>query len=151
MDVDTPLRAHPGSDWLAHLAPSPHVIRRAWDGGNLARLCVPPGSLWTVGEIGLIRCMLAIDSLGRSGMLGPVLVAPSEDLAWILLPGDAGRHLVDISDLTLHGAGDCFRVPPANRPLKGRAWVQLPDGSGRLTDPAALGAALSRTHRLCEE
>lgn len=151
MDVDTPLRAHPGTDWLANLSPSPDGIRQSWARGRLAGLCVPAGGLWTVGEIGLIRCMLGIESLGRSGMLGPVLTCPSEDLAWILLPGDADRHLSDISDLYLLGAGECLLAPPVDRPMSGRAWIELPDGTGRLTDPSALGAVLGRTHRLRQE
>lgn len=148
MDVDTPVRAHPGNDWLTTLSTHPPAIRQSWEAGNLARLCVPADGAWTVGELGLVRTLAALDRLSRAGVLGPVLASPSAERAWWLLPAAAQEHLADITDLTLYKPGDCFLTPPATLPLHSRAWIELPDGSGRLTDPVALGAVLSRTHRL---
>lgn len=151
MDVDTPVRAHPGNDWLTTLSPSPKGIRRSWEAGNLARLCVPSDGSWTVGELGLIRTLAAMDPLQRSRLLGPVLASPNQDRAWWLLPAAAREHLADIPDLTLYEPGDCFLMPPATLPMHSRGWIESPDGRGRLTDPAALGAVLSRTFRLTPE
>lgn len=150
MDVKTPARAHVGNEWLAALSTSPSAVRKSWDAGALARLCMPEGGAWTVGELGLIRTLAAINSLSKAAVLGPVLASPGNDRAWWLFPADARQHLADITDLTLYEPGDCFLMPPVTHPMHSRAWIELPDGSGRLTDPAALGAVLSRTHRLGE-
>lgn len=73
--------------------------------------------------------------------LGPVLVYPSADLAWWLVPCGAEASLADLGRLTIQPEGWMLRCPPADRCIGGRGWMERPDGSGGLTDPAALGAA----------
>ncbi|WP_329594029.1 hypothetical protein OG195_36120 [Streptomyces sp. NBC_01362] len=73
--------------------------------------------------------------------LGPVLVYPSADLAWWLVPCGAEASLADLGRLTVQPEGWMLRRPPADRCIGGRGWMERPDGSGGLTDPAALGAA----------
>ncbi len=75
------------------------------------------------------------------GRLGPVLVYPSADRAWWLLSPGAEDLLADLPQLFVHPAGWALRCPPADRYVDGLGWLEKPDGSGRLTEPAALGAA----------
>lgn len=87
--------------------------------------------------------MRSVDAMQRVGAdrLGPVLVYPEADLAWWLVPLTAGEELDDIARITVHPAGWVLACPPAHEYMNGRGWLEKPDGSGRLTDPVALGAA----------
>ncbi|MGW1409665.1 hypothetical protein [Streptomyces sp. NPDC002403] len=73
--------------------------------------------------------------------LGPVLVYPSADLAWWLVPRGAEVSLADLGRLTVQPEGWALRCPPTDRCMDGRGWMERPDGSGDLTDPVVLGAA----------
>ena len=85
--------------------------------------------------------MDAIKRIG-SDRLGPVLADVASERAWWLLPPGLGDELDDIGLLTVHPHGWLLRCPPVLYPVRGRVWVERPDGSGRLTDPILLGAAL---------
>lgn len=80
--------------------------------------------------------------------LGPVLVHPSADLAWWLVPCGSEEELASVDFLSVHAAGRPLRCPPAERYVDGLGWLEKPDGSGRLTDPAVLGAAFRPGRRL---
>lgn len=80
--------------------------------------------------------------------LGPVLVHPSADLAWWLVPRGSVEELAGADLLTVHVAGRTLRCPPAGRYMDGLGWLEKPDGSGRLTDPAVLGAVFRPGGRL---
>lgn len=131
---------NPGSDWLASCAPDPVQVHRAWARNDLAQ--VPTGLCWLAAEAPLTLSIVAMQRVGPD-QLGPVLVHPGADRAWWLLPTDAEDLLDDLSLLTVHPAGWVLRCPPAGRYLNGMGWLERPDGSGHLTDPALLGAAFS--------
>ncbi|MEV5677094.1 hypothetical protein [Streptomyces sp. NPDC052179] len=76
-----------------------------------------------------------------SGRLGPVLVYPEADLAWWLVPLGADQELADIRAITVRTSPWELLCPPAHAYMNGRGWLETPDGSGALTDPAVLGAA----------
>jgi hypothetical protein len=129
---------NPGSDWLASCAPDPVQVHRAWDRDEFAH--IPTGRLWLAVEAALMPSVTAMQRVGP-GSLGPVLVYPGADLAWWLLPTSAADLLEDLPQLTVRPAGWTLRCPPADRYLDGLGWLEKPDGTGGLTDPAALGAA----------
>ncbi|MET8678906.1 hypothetical protein ABZW18_15355 [Streptomyces sp. NPDC004647] len=137
-----------GAVWLAHSAPQPAGVRRAWANDNLAAI---PSRLWDVVEADLRRSLDAMERLGRTGQLGPVLVHPDTQRAWWLVTRGAEQQLADWATLTVRPTGWLLHCPPLDRPVSGRGWLEKPDGSGRLTDPAALGAAFGPGGRLPAE
>jgi len=74
--------------------------------------------------------------------LGPVLADIHTDRAWWLLPFDLAGELDDVRQITVRPHGWTLRCPPVLYALDDRVWLEAPDGSGRLTDPILLGAAL---------
>jgi hypothetical protein len=94
-----------------------------------------------VAEAALAHSMDAIKRIGVP-RLGPVLADVSQGIAWWLLPPTLGDELDDVRTITLRPRGWVLRCPPVLYPVRGRVWVERPDGSGRLTDPVLLGAAL---------
>ncbi|WP_371795199.1 hypothetical protein [Streptomyces sp. NBC_01718] len=141
-----PRTRNPGSEWLALSAPDPLQIHRLWAREQLAP--IPSGRLWLAVEVGLMRSVDAMQRIGSDG-LGPVLVYPSAELAWWLVPPGGEELLADLSRLTVRSKGWMLRCPSADRYIDGLGWLEKPDGSGRLTDPAALGAAFGPGgHRL---
>lgn len=133
-----PRTRNPGSEWLALSAPDPVGIHRVWAQDQLAQ--IPSGRLWLAVEADLMRSVAAMQRIGPD-RLGPVLVYPSADLAWWLVPCGAEDVLADLGRLTVHPKGWMLRCPPAEWYVDGRGWLEKPDGSGQLTDPTALGAA----------
>lgn len=129
---------NPGSDWLASCAPDPVQVHRAWDRDELAP--IPTGRLWLAVEAALMPSVTAMQRIGPD-RIGPVLVYPSADRAWWLLPPGAAELLDDLPQLIVRPAGWALRCPPADRYQDGLGWLEKPDGAGGLTDPAALGAA----------
>ncbi|MFB4424788.1 hypothetical protein C5F59_027380 [Streptomyces sp. QL37] len=129
---------NPGSDWLASCAPDPLQVHRAWARAELAD--IPTGLLWLVVEADLTRTLTAMQQIGPD-RLGPVLVHPEADRAWWLLPPGTEDHFEDLLQLTVRPAGWALRCPPADRYQDGFGWLEKPNGSGQLTDPATLGAA----------
>jgi hypothetical protein len=74
--------------------------------------------------------------------LGPVLADASENLAWWLLPAGLSGELDHVQQLTMRPPGWSLKCPPVLFAIDDRLWLERPDGSGRLTNPAALGAAM---------
>ncbi|TXS39297.1 hypothetical protein EAO72_20700 [Streptomyces sp. or43] len=105
------------------------------------------GRLWTAVEADVRRSVDAMQRIGPD-RLGPVLVHPSADLAWWLVPCGSVEELAGADFLTVHASGRSLRCPPAERYVDGLGWLEKPAGSGRLTDPAALGAAFRPGRRL---
>ncbi|MFJ7949814.1 hypothetical protein ACIQ6K_40540 [Streptomyces sp. NPDC096354] len=134
-----------GSDWLALASPDPVKIHRAWEAGELTHL--PSGQLWLAAEADLRRSVEAMQRVGPE-QLGPVLVFPSAELAWWLVPCNADDELADLAQLTLRPKGWMLRCPPADRYVDGWGWLEKPDGSGLLTDPTVLSAAFELGGRL---
>ncbi|WP_405879449.1 MULTISPECIES: hypothetical protein [unclassified Streptomyces] len=87
--------------------------------------------------------MPSVEAMKRIGnRLGPVLADVETGLAWWLLPTTVGDELADVRQLTVRPSGWALKCPPAAYALHCRLWLEPPDGSGRLTDPVLLGAAL---------
>lgn len=129
-----------GQEWLLSCTDRPTAVQRAWNGEELAAF--PTGEHWRVAEAPLLRSLNAMRRIG-SARLGPVLADVEADRAWWLLPADVGDELDDMHQLTVRPAGWVLKCPPVLYHLSGRIWLERPDGSGRLTDPALLGAAFS--------
>ncbi|GAA2945853.1 MULTISPECIES: hypothetical protein [Streptomyces] len=129
-----------GTDWLAQCAPDPARAHRRWASDELAP--IPAGLHWLVAEADLMRSITAMQRVG-SRRLGPVLVHPETHRAWWLVPLGADEEFADIQALTVRLGPWTLNCPPAHAYMAGRGWLEKPDGSGRLTDPVALGAAFS--------
>ncbi|MER7983509.1 hypothetical protein [Streptomyces sp. NPDC095817] len=128
-----------GQEWLLSCADDPAPVLRAWAEEQLAPF--PSGVHWTVAEAPLTQSLEAVKRIGPDGR-GPVLADVSASRAWWLLPPELGGELDDIWHLTVHPAGWLLPCPPLLYPVRGRVWMEPPTGSGRLTDPVVLGAAL---------
>ncbi|MFD4552110.1 hypothetical protein [Streptomyces sp. NPDC058466] len=128
-----------GHAWLLSCVICPAAIQRAWDAEELAP--IETGPHWRAAEAPLRQSMDAIKRIGPD-RLGPVLADVTSERAWWLLPPCLDDELDDIRLLTVHPRGWPLRCPPVLYPVRGRVWVERPDGSGRLTDPTFLGAAL---------
>lgn len=136
---------NPGSEWLALSSPDPVRTHRAWAAGELAPL--RSGRLWLAVEVDLHRSVDAMQRIAPD-RLGPVLVHPSAGLAWWLVPSGSAEELDAVPLLTVHVTDRPLRCPPAERYVDGLGWLEKPDGSGRLTGPAVLGAAFRPGGRL---
>ncbi len=86
-----------------------------------------------------------------SQRLGPVLVDVATDQAWWLLSPSLGGELDNVRQLTVHPTGWILACPPVLHTIDERAWLERPSGSGRLTDPTALGAAFGLGGRVLAE
>lgn len=114
-------------------------MRAAWTSGDFA--VIPSGTEWLVAEVPLPPSVDAMQRI-RFDQLGPVLAHPLRNVAWWLVPVDGAEALRHVRQLTLYPPGWPLCCPPVQRPAAGRVWLEKPDGSGRLTDPEALGLAL---------
>lgn len=133
-------RSHEAGDaWLADCSDRPDLVREAW--GVEALASITTGRCWLAAEVQLVSVLSAMKRV-PSKHLGPVLADPTVDLAWWLVTLDAAPHLADIRQVTARPVGWPLRCPPTGWQLCGRLWLNRPDGSGHLTDPALLGAAL---------
>lgn len=129
-----------GDAWLADCAANPDLVREAWSLGALAP--IRTGHHWIVLEAHLATVLGAMRRM-PADQRGPILVDPSIDLGWWLVPGaGAEERLSRVQTVTLHPTGWPLLCPPTGRPVCNRFWVNWPDGSGHLTDPAQLAAVL---------
>ncbi|MFF2503481.1 hypothetical protein ACFVTY_08910 [Streptomyces sp. NPDC058067] len=137
----------PGSAWLATHARRPDIASAVWDLDGLAPIHC---TTWLAAEIQL---NISLDALGRlrRGHRGPLLLDPALDTAWWLVPHSAALELADIRSVTVHPQEWPLHVPPVEHPAAGRFWHIPPDGSGHLTEPAYLAAALGPVGRLPAE
>jgi hypothetical protein len=129
-----------GQDWLLACADTPAEIRALWDADELGPF--PIGGHWMAAETTLARTMDALRRIGPPRH-GPVLADVTQGLAWWLLPPTLGEELDDVRTITVHPRGWVLRCPPVLYPVRGRVWLERPDGTGRFTDPVLLGAVLS--------
>lgn len=93
----------------------------------------------------------AMEPLSRAGLLGPVLVHPEADRSWWLIPSGSGEQLADLNQLYVREDGWPLRCPSPDFYSHGMGWLERPDGTGKLTDPATMGAAFGRAGRLPAE
>ncbi|MFJ9903923.1 hypothetical protein ACIRVK_13630 [Streptomyces sp. NPDC101152] len=127
-----------GDAWLADCSAHPDLVRLVWGIEDLAP--IPTGKAWLAVEGRLVDTMYALDRI-RSEHRGPVLADPTCDKAWWLVPVTAAADLADVRHLTVRPTEWVLHCPPTGWSLEGRFWLNRPDGSGRLTDPAVLAAA----------
>ncbi|WP_406157802.1 hypothetical protein [Streptomyces canus] len=128
-----------GDAWLADCSAYPTDVRAAWRQETLASIA--SGEHWLVAETALLPTMHALKRI-KAEHQGPVLVDPDLDRGYWLVPLNADAELADIRQVTVHPPRWRLRCPPTRAPIDGRIWMSQPDGSGLLTDPAALAAAL---------
>ncbi|MEU1409631.1 hypothetical protein ABZ471_46790 [Streptomyces sp. NPDC005728] len=131
-----PVRA--GQEWLLSCTPDPEATQQAWDAQQLA--AIPTGPHWRVAEARLSRSLEAIRHMGSTPH-GPVLSDISHALAWWLLPPGLANELDDVAGITVHPAGWALGCPPVVNSLASRWWLELPDGTGQLTNPTLLAAS----------
>lgn len=130
--------AEAGDAWLADCSARPDLVRTAWDAKALAEF--PTGLHWRVAETPLLSSMEAIGWIGGE-RLGPVLADVYRGTMWWLLPPDLSDELDGTRQLTVRPPGWILKCPPVLHSVAGRWWIERPDGSGLLTDPAVLAAA----------
>jgi hypothetical protein len=109
---------------------------------------IPSGLHWLVAEGPLLQSVAAMKRMDGA-QLGPVLVNTATGRAWWLLP--LGDELDVVCHLTVHPPGWLLACPPVLYAIDECGWLERPDGTGRLTDPAALGAALGPSRLLPAE
>ncbi|NUS26124.1 MAG: hypothetical protein HOV92_18135 [Streptomyces sp.] len=127
-----------GDAWLADCSAHPTLVRTAWTTDALAPIA--SGKMWLAAETPLLATMKALNRI-REEHRGPVLVDPEQDKAWWLVPLDAAEELADVRQVTVHVPGWPLHCPPTGWHIDSRFWMNRPDGSGHLTDPAVLAAA----------
>lgn len=127
-----------GQDWLLSCTASPTAVKRAWASEELAPFTT--GEHWRAVEAPLMPSVEAMKRIGDR--LGPVLADVETGLVWWLLPTTVGDELADVRQLTVRPSGWALKCPPVVYALHCRLWLEPPDGSGRLTNPVLLGAAL---------
>ncbi|OKI04916.1 hypothetical protein A6A06_09475 [Streptomyces sp. CB02923] len=143
-----PTAAEAGAAWLAQCSDQPAAVRRAWAADALAPL---RSDIWRVVEADLLRSVDAMRPLSRAGVLGPVLVSAESRRAWWLTSLSAEDHLDDLPALTVRPVRWPLLCPEVGHSVYGRGWLEAPDGTGKLTDPVALGAVFGPTSSLSAE
>lgn len=129
-------------DWLVSVAPDPEGCRREWERDPLGVTMLPAGRRWDVliltGDLGYPT----LDVLTRlTNRPGPVLADFGDSrTGFFVPPGTAARPLG--TGVQAAGRGTWIVVPYPGRPTGGVRWLVPPDGTGHLTDPAALGLAM---------
>ena len=128
-----------GDAWLADCSARPDLVREVWSLEGVAP--IRSGPHWLVAESMLVTGMQALSRI-RDEHRGPVLVDSLLDRAWWLVPPNSAEALADVRPVLMQPVGMPLHCPPTGRQACGRLWLSRPDGSGRLTDPAVLAAAL---------
>ncbi|MEH0551221.1 hypothetical protein [Streptomyces sp. B21-101] len=128
-----------GDTWLAGCSVRPNLARQAWAFDALAP--ISSGTHWLAAEVHILTAMQLLTRIGKE-RCGPVLADPSLDRAWWLLPPAAAEELADLRSIVVHPAGTRLHCPPTGWHACGRFWMRRPDGTGQLTDPTLLAAAL---------
>ncbi|MFD3574787.1 hypothetical protein [Streptomyces sp. NPDC058644] len=127
-----------GDNWLASCARRPDLAHQVWDMDGLAPIhCMR----WLVAEVQLVTALQAVKRIPAHAR-GPLLVDPGLEIAWWLVPITGDEDLADVRHVTMRPIGWPLHCPPTGRPAAGRFWLDAPDGSGRVTDPVYLAAAL---------
>lgn len=127
-----------GDAWLADCSAHPTLVRMTWNKEALAPIAT--GTHWLAAETRLLPTMHALNRL-RGEHRGPVLADVETDMAWWLVASAAAEDLADVRQLTVQPTGWTLDCPPTGWGVEGRLWLNRPDGSGLLTDPAVLAAA----------
>ncbi|KUL36119.1 hypothetical protein ADL22_25425 [Streptomyces sp. NRRL F-4489] len=133
---------HDPVDWLASAAPDPAACRRAWERNPLGVALLEAGRRWDVliveGALGHPALALLAREAYRPG---PVLSDFRDARTGFLVPTGTAAHWL-ATGVRAAGPGTWIVVPYPGRATGGVRWLVPPDGSGTLTDPAALERAL---------
>lgn len=135
----TTAQSEPGDIWLANCARRPELAHEVWEMDGLAPIHC---TRWLAAEAQLGIALQAVRRMPARER-GPFLLDPGLDTAWWLVPLDAAQDLADVRHVSVHPLGWPLHCPPTRRPAAGRFWLEAQDGSGRVTAPAYLAAALS--------
>lgn len=127
-----------GDAWLADCSAHPDLVRQAWDVEALAPIKT---GKWLAVEVSFVAAVHVMKRIGTP-RLGPVLADPGVDLTWWLVPPGTTDDLADVRQATVRPEGSPLHCPPTGWYQCGRMWLHRPDGSGMLTDPTLLAAAL---------
>ncbi|MFB1043644.1 hypothetical protein [Streptomyces chrestomyceticus] len=137
-----PAGAKNAVEWLATAAADPDACRWEWERNPLGVALLPAGRLWDVlivpGALGRPTLDVLTRVLDRPG---PVLADFGDTrTGFFVPPGTAARWL----GTGVRGAGDgsWIVVPYPGRATGGVRWLVVPDGTGRLTEPAVLELAM---------
>ena len=131
--------AEAGDIWLADCSARPDLARQVWALEGLAPIA--GGAHWLAAESRLVTGMQALSRI-REELRGPVLADPLLERAWWLVPPSSAGVLAHIPRVLVQPPGTPLHCPPTGWQACGRFWLHRPDGSGWLTDPAILAAAL---------
>jgi hypothetical protein len=126
-------------DWLASADPTPDHAFRWWTATEIALL--PVGTEWDAVQVDVGRAQRAVEA---AGLDGPVIHDPAGAVYYFLVPkGTSSNWQLDGSDCL--GDACWLAIPaPARVAPPGLHWLNPPDGSGVLTDPEILRAALKQ-------
>lgn len=127
-----------GDSWLADCTGRPDLAHEVWGKNSLLPIL---STEWRVAEAHLQPALQAVQRIPEHEQ-GPILMDIRLDRAWWLVPLDADEQLADVSGVSVQPIGWPLHCPPASRCIGSRVWLDAPDGTGRLMNPAYLAAAL---------
>ncbi|MBB5116660.1 hypothetical protein AF335_29410 [Streptomyces eurocidicus] len=129
-------------EWLASAAPDPGTCRWEWERNPLGVALLPAGRIWDVLILSSGLGYPTLDVLDRCAHRpGPVLADFGDSrMGFFVPPGTASGWLA--TGVRGAGLGSWVVVPYPGRHASGVRWVVPPDGTGTLTDPAALELAM---------
>lgn len=137
--------AHPGTRWLLTCTPEldgEDVIAWDWEDSPDGLALIPLGVLFDVIHV---RRSLGLTALGRmhaAGQhVGPVLDDLLQAELDVLVPANTATDWSCPSTIA-YGKGRGLLCPRPGEAFAGCSWLVVPDGSGSLTDPRQLFAAL---------
>jgi Bifunctional DNA primase/polymerase, N-terminal len=151
-DCDRPgchtVSCHPAvPHWEAVAGHDPHLIRAWWSRLHHSVL------LATGRTVDALEVPAALGRPILAGVRGPVAVAPSGRLLFLVRPGEGLRpELSDRLDVVLHGLGSWVPIPPTDHPGGRMRWETPPEEyDWQLPDPYAVQAVLLSALRATTE
>jgi len=142
-DCDRPgcptVSCHPAVEhWEAVAGRDPHLIRGWWQSLHHAVL------LATGHNVDVLEVPAALGRLAAPHVRGPVSVAPSGRLMFLVRPGEGLRpEMQRRADVVLHGLGSWVPLPPTDHPGGRMRWETAPEEyDWELPDPYAVQALL---------
>lgn len=131
------------TEWLAAAATDPPACKRQWheEAGVAVLAC---GRFWDVLSVPEDLGVLALDALLGTGQVpGPVLADTAARRVGFFLPPDPEGHWTGV-DIRYAGTGAWVSVPAPHQATGRLRWLVPPDGTGVLSEPAAVEIALKQ-------